>query len=311
MNNIIKRIGEAKHVVVIAHLNPDADSIGSASALYTYLLTLHKKVSFFCASNISQKLSFIPWADKIRNSFPSSADLAISLDCGDIDRLGVEIDCDLINIDHHVSNTKYGKYNLVDTSAISTASIVFDFFKYNKIPINQKIATALYAGILEDSNGFVSDTVDGMVFATAGELIDSGADYKICNKYIKKYESLSALRLKAIMLLNMSLVKDAKVALFLVTQEDMKKSGADAADCEIALEDSLCLPTVEVSVLLKENKDFTIKCSLRSNSDIDVSKIASVFSGGGHKIRAGFLVKEKLSLEELSKKVIKLIDKEI
>ena len=312
MKDIIKRIDEAKHVVVIAHINPDADSIGSASAVYTYLLTLHKKVSFFCATkNINQKLSFIPWFDKIRDSFPSSADLAISLDCGDINRLGTDLDCDLINIDHHESNSKYGLYNLVDSTSISTTKIVFELFKNSNISINKKMATALYAGLLDDSNSFLSDDVDGMTFAIAKELIDSGADYKLCNKFIKKYQSLAALKLKAIMLLDMKLHNSAKVAVFIVTSEDMQRSGAAGEDCEIALEESLFLPTVEVALLLKENKDLSIKGSLRSSCKVDVSKIASVFGGGGHKSRAGFIVREENTLDTLEKKIIKLIDKEI
>src|SRR6056300_1331129 len=103
MNDIIKRIDSAQHIVVIAHASPDADSLGSASAMYTYILTLHKKVSFFCfTKTVNPKLSFLPWFKKIRNSFPSSADLAIGFDCGSFSRLGldnVNLNCDLINID--------------------------------------------------------------------------------------------------------------------------------------------------------------------------------------------------------------------
>ena len=80
MNEILNRIDKANHIVVISHINPDADSIGSASAVYTHILRLHKKVSWFCASkNISVKLKFLPWSEKIKNSFPASADLAISV----------------------------------------------------------------------------------------------------------------------------------------------------------------------------------------------------------------------------------------
>jgi phosphoesterase RecJ-like protein len=312
MNDIIKRIDESNHIVVIAHVNPDADSIGSASAVYTHLLRLHKKVSFFCATkNINQKLSFIPWFDKIRDSFPSSADLAISLDCGDFARLGVEIECDLINIDHHESNGLYGQYNLVDSSCISTTKVLYNLFKENKISINKKMATALYAGMLDDSNGFLSDDVDGTVFAAIQVLIDSGADYKLCNKFIKRYQTLAAFRLKAIMITNMSLLCDAKIALFLVSSEDMKKSGAVGENCEAALEESLFLPTVEVAVLLKQNRDLTIKGSLRSNTNLNVSIIASKLGGGGHKNRAGFVMDSEHTLESASKEILKLISEEM
>lgn len=312
MNEIIKSIENAKHIVVIAHVNPDADSLGSASAMYTYLLTLHKKVSFFCASkNLNKKLSFIPWFEKIRDTFPSSADLAIALDCGSFSRLGVNPSCNLINIDHHASNEKYATLNLVDAHCISTTQVIHNFFLEKDIKINKKIATALYAGLLDDSNGLMSEEVDGMVFATQNMLIESGADYKLCNKFIMKYQSLAALRLKAIMLTNMSLFNNAKVTLFLVTQDDMQITGAIGEDCESALEESLFLPTVEVAILLKENDDLSLKGSLRSCGNLDARAIASKFNGGGHKGRAGFNMSRKYTLQSASEEILQLINKEI
>lgn len=312
MKEIIKRIDSAKHIVVVAHINPDADSLGSASAMYTHLLRLHKKVSFFCASkNINPKLSFIPWFEKIRNSFPSSADLAITLDCASLSRLGIEIDCDLINIDHHKSNSQFAMYNLVDSLCISTSQVLCNFFQIHGISINKKMATSLYAGLLDDSDGFMSDDVNGMVFATSNMLIESGADYKLCNKYIMKYQSLASLKLKATMLTNMSLFNDAKIALFLVSTEDMKKTGAIAEDCESALEEALYLPTVELSILLKENKNGTLKGSLRSCGDFDALSIASKFNGGGHKSRSGFTMNSEYTLQSASQEILKLVNKEI
>lgn len=312
MNEIIKRIDAAKHIVVIAHVNPDADSLGSASAMYTYLLTLHKKVSFFCASkNINPKLSFLPWFENIRDTFASSADLAISLDCGSKSRLGIELECDLINIDHHDSNSKFGDYNIVDSNCISTTEVLYDFFKVKNININKKMATALYAGLLDDSNCFLSDDIDGTTFAMSRELIECDADYKSCNKFIMKYQTLAGLKLKATMLTNMKLLGDAKIVLHLVSNEDMQRTGAIGEDCESALEESLYLPTVEIAILIRENKDFTFKVSLRSDEKFDVSKIASKYSGGGHKIRAGFNMSSEYTLQSASQEILELINKEI
>ncbi|MBU0720788.1 bifunctional oligoribonuclease/PAP phosphatase NrnA [bacterium] len=311
MSEILKRIDDAGHVVVIAHAHPDADSIGAASAFYTHLLRLHKKVSFFCVTHdINPKLKFIPWTDKIRNSFVSSADLAISFDCASRERLGVEVECDLINIDHHEINTNFGNYSLVDKSRISTTEVLFYFFKENGIEINAKMATALYAGLLDDSGGFLDEKVNGMTFALAGELIERGADYKLCNKFIMKYTTLGAFRLKAIMHKNMKLYLDAKVAVFCVSDDDMKTSGAIEEDCENSLEEALHLQSVEVALLLKQNSDFSIKGSLRSKT-ADLLKIASCFGGGGHKNRAGFTIGSSMSLENARDDILKLIYKEI
>lgn len=312
MSDILKRIDEAKHITVIAHVNPDADSLGSASAMYTHLLRLHKKVSFFCVSeNINQQLSFLPWFDKIRNSFPSSSDLAISLDCSSIDVIGVDLTCDLINVDYHDNNTKFGSLFLVDSNCISTTEVVYNLFTKNKIPINKKMATALYAGLLENSNGFLSDEVDGTIFAVVSELIMHGADYKKCNQFVMKYLTLGALRIKGIMLTNMQLFNEARIAVFCVSDDEIKMSGAAGTDCEYVLEEALYLPTVKVAFLLRQNTDFSIKCSLRSKNTLDVSVIASFFGGSGHHGRAEFNLKERTSSEGLKVEILKLINKEI
>ena len=312
MNEILRKIDKANHIVVVSHISPDADSIGSASAMYSFLLQNHKKVSWFCKTEIiDQKLSCIPWFEKIRTSFPGSVDLAISLDCADKKRIGVEIECDLINIDHHASNTLYGSVNLVKVDSISTTEILYDFFTTNGVKINKKMATALYAGLLDDSDAFLSDSVDGTTFATVKELIEQGADFKLCNKSIMKSVSLAALRLKAVMFKNMSLECDGRVALFCVSDEDMKASGADALDCEAPLEESLNLAYVEVALLLRQNSDFTIKGSLRSKSGVDVAKIASEVGGGGHVSRAGFDLNITQSLQEAKSKILILIKKDL
>ena len=312
MSKILNEIDSANHIVVISHVDPDADSISSASAMYTYLLQKHKKVSWYCQTkNIPKKLSFIPWFEKIRDSFPASADLAISLDCAHIKRLGVELKCDLINIDHHESNDNFAKFNFVEPKAISTTEVLYNFFKENSIKINKKMATAMYAGILDDSNAFMDEKVDGTTFATVRELIECGAEYKLCNKFIMKTVSLAALRLKAVMLKSMTLELDARVAVFCVSDEEMRATGADGQDCELALEESMYLPQVEVAILVRQNSDFTIKGSIRSNAKVDASKIASNFGGGGHAGRAGFDINDEVSLENIKEKVLNLIKKEI
>lgn len=312
MSEILAKIQKASHIVLISHLNPDADSLGSASAMYTFLLQQHKKVSWFCkSSQLSEKLSFLPWFETIKSLFPSSADLAIALDCANKERLGIDIECELINIDHHATNTHFGDFNFVQPAYISTTALLYDFFKANNAKINKKMATALYAGILDDSDAFLSQNVDGTTFATVCELIKLGADFQFCNKKIIKSVSLAALRLKSLMLKNMTLEQDAKVALFCVNQEDMRASGAVEQDCESPLEESLYLPHVAVALLLREQSDFGIKCSLRSNAFVDVSKIATAFGGGGHASRAGFETDKKLSLDEVKVKILDLIKKEL
>lgn len=309
--DIIEAIDKAKHVVVISHVNPDADSLSSASAVYTYMLKLHKKVSFFCASkHIDENLKFLPWLDKIKNSFPKDADLAISLDCGSYSRLGVELDIDLINIDHHQSNDNYGKYNVVDADAISTTQVLYDFFKANEIDINHKMATALYAGLIDDSSNFLSHKTDHRVFEMAKDLCHLGADSKSCSLFVSQHMSLSAYRIKGAMMLDMQLYNNGTIAVLHVDQKMMQKYGAKANDCEAALEEALHLPTVKVAILLRENKNLTLKASLRSDMSIDVNSIARHFGGGGHPHAAGFTLPDN-DMQKATQEIITLLKERI
>jgi phosphoesterase RecJ-like protein len=213
----LEEIDKAKHIVILASNNSFAD----ASALYTHMLRLHKKVSIVCESqNIDSGLSFLPWFDKLRAVVPGSADLVIDLD------LEKETLC--------------------------------NFFKLNAITINQKMATALYAGLLQRFDGFVSSSVDGTIFASVSELIEQGADYKLCNKFIMKRVSLSTLRLKAIMLKNMILINDSKEALFVISDDDLRSSGAALSEAYEIMEEALSLPYVE-SAILKNSENKILK----------------------------------------------------
>ncbi len=210
----LEAIDKAKYIVILT----SDDSFADASALYTHILRLHKKVSIVSQSQtLDSGFSFLPWFDKLRDIVPSSADVVIDLD--------LEIE---------------SLYNL---------------FKLNDITINNKMATALYAGLIQRFDGFLSNDIDGTIFADVSELINSGADYKLCNQSIMKRVSLSALRLKAIMLKNMILINDSKAALFQVNNDEFKSSGADLSEAYEIIKEGLNLPYVEIAILLdSENR---------------------------------------------------------
>ena len=126
----------------------------------------------------------------------------------------------------------------------------------------------------------------------AASLVDSGAELQACADALFHFNSLAALRLKALMLAQMQLLFEAEAVVHLVDREMMLQSGAKEVDCEAALEESMGMPHVVLGVLLRENRDGTIKGSLRSVGDLDVEKIAQHFGGGGHHHAAGFNIKE-------------------
>ena len=217
MNNILTEIDNAKHVMIVT----DAKFLSGASALYTHILRLHKKVSLVCQTDsISYKLSFLPWFEKIKVLKLASADVIIEFD-----------------------------YSSVE---------LYDFFKKSGIKINPKMATALYSGFLQESDGFLNSSVNGTTFASVGELIEAGADYKICNDFLMKRTTLASLRLKAIMLKNMVLQNSAKAAVFYISDDDIESTGASLEDCDETLKESLNLAHVELALLLNKDKEYEV-----------------------------------------------------
>ncbi len=215
---MIKAIQEASFVVI----KTNNTYLCSASSLYTYILTLHKKVSLVCEDEIETKFLFLPWIDKIRKIVPSSSDLVIDLE--------------------------------LNTSQL------YKEFSDNSIKINSKMATALYAGLLLESDGFLNSSIDGTIFAIAKELIDAKAEYKLCTQMIMKTTSLSVLRLKAILLQNMKLSQNATLASLHVSDKDLKSSGAELKDCYVVMNEALNLPHVkEVRLIKVDESDKIIK----------------------------------------------------
>jgi phosphoesterase RecJ-like protein len=311
MHTLFERIDAAEHIVLIAHRHPDADSLGSASALYSHLLRLQKKVTLFCATEaIDAHLAYLPWYDKIRHSFPADADLAIAFDCGSLSRLGAEVTCDLVNIDHHSGNEGYGTLAVVDTSAISTTQLLYERFKEAQIPINAKMATALYAGLLDDSRAFTVARTDRRAFEMAADLAGCGADIAASTRHLLQTVSLAATRLKGRMLSSLQLLHEGRVACHIVERSVLEETGARAVDCDAALDESLYLPTVETAVLIRENRDGSLKASLRTRTKRDMAAVAKRFGGGGHAHASGFEV-SGMRIDALLEILLEYLEKEV
>ena len=304
-------IDAAKHIVLIAHENPDADSLGSASAFYSYLLRTQKKVAFYCSSpTIAEHLQFIPWTDKIINRFPLDADLAISFDCGSFGRLGVDYSGELINFDHHISNEQYGTFNCIDTAAMSTAQVVYEWFIGQDIKINAKMANALYAGLVDDTKCFRDPKCTLKIFSMAHRLLELGANHEQCVNGLFNSKTLASLRLQAQMLKNMTLVLDGQLALFEVDQDLLASTGASLVDCKAVLDEAITLKIVSVVLLLAVRKRGGISLSLRSDGVVNASEMMQKYQGGGHYDRAGAKVMDK-PLAQIREEIISYIKEEL
>ena len=301
-------IEESRYILIVTHVNPDPDSIGSALALSNLFHENKIKHKVFnISSDLPQNLDFIPRFDKISDQLPAFFDLAISVDCGTYKRLGFELDSTipLINFDHHKSNNNFGAVNIVDPMKSSTAELVFEFFKHNGLYITKNSAIALYVGIYDDTLAFSLGRCDELTFEKINFLVECGASpSEIANKLLRR-DSLAKYRIIPKVLDSLELYKEGEVASIIAKEEWFKQTGAHNRDCEDALDMIMSIAVVRIAFFVRiVNGESRI--SLRSKGKIDVSKIAAEFGGGGHFNASGCTI-ETLDVEKAKEIVLKEI----
>ncbi|AZV47227.1 bifunctional oligoribonuclease/PAP phosphatase NrnA [Nautilia sp. PV-1] len=308
---IWKEIEKADNIMLIAHINPDGDALGSSLSLYPVLKKMGKKVTVFNATKpLPQYLDFLPNFNKVTNNLPKKIDLTISFDCGSFDRLGLEEKPSfLINIDHHVSNTKYGDINLIEPDYASTSQVVYDILKANGIEIDKDSALCIYTALVTDTGSFQYESVNDRVFECAADLVRCGAEPDYVAKMLFQRDRLSRLRLLAKAYETIELCCDGKVAFVEVTKEMMEITGAIKDDTDTIVNSVRALAPVEVACMLRED-DEGIKVSLRSKNYADVSKVAVKHGGGGHIRAAGATIRDEFDFEKV-KNILKEDLKEI
>ena len=297
-----EKIISSNNIVLISHINPDGDALGSSLSLYPILKRLKKNVKVFNVTKpLPMYLDFLPNFDKVTNTLPKNIDLMISFDCGSFDRLGIEERPKfLINIDHHISNTKYGDINIIDPDAASTSQVVFNMLKANNVEIDKDSATCIYTALVTDTGSFQYESVNDKVFSMASELVKSGVKPDFVAKMLFQRDRLSRLRLLAKAYDTIELYCDGKVAFVEVTKEMMEITGAIKDDTDTLVNSVRNIVSVEVACMLREDED-GIKISLRSKNYADVSKIATKYGGGGHIRAAGATLKDEFDFKKVKK----------
>lgn len=303
---IFNKINRSKKVAVISHKSPDGDCLGSGMAMYYILKKMDKNVDLYCDDSIHQNYAFL-----VNNCYNSELknvdyDLVISVDCGDLKRLGkfeqmYVNHSNTINIDHHMTNENFGVINCVEPERSSTCELLYDIFVSNECEIDLNTATALYCGIATDTGCFIHNNTKENTHIVAGKLIGTGIDLDYIHYNLFKKKSLPELRLLEESLKSLELFSDNKIAISYITQKVLKKYKQNE-NAYIGVVNMITnLEESEVGVSMVELKDNSYKISLRSKGRIDVSVIAQKFGGGGHKMAAGCKIFGK------AHKVIKLL----
>jgi len=304
---ILKTIKQYKKIVLVTHINPDADTIGSALALYEYLkFILGLNVYVFNRDLLLiQNLHFLPNYRVIKNTFPVNVDCVISLDCGAFSRLGIKKDnYFLINIDHHISNEQFGDLNIIKTDMPSNTALIYELLEKNNININKPMAINLYAGLIHDTNQFKNKMTNTFAFKMA-EKLSKKIDVNVVSNFLFNKHSLAKFRLASIGYKNVELIENATIAMVSISQKEFKQTGANLLDTDLFFNELLGLETVNVAIIIKEKSDYSSKVSLRAKEGWDMNDIAIEFKGGGHKLASGFEI--DLNIKETKEKLIKLL----
>lgn len=300
MNKINADLMGTGKVAIAGHIRPDGDCIGSCIALYQYL-TQNKtefhieKVDIYL-EHFGNEFGMLHGIEKIKHSYESDEvyDVFISLDCGSLDRLGNAVKYfntakKTINIDHHISNLNFARINHVVADASSTCEVLFGIM--NEKLITKDIAEALYVGIIHDTGVFKHSNTSERTMKIAGKLISKGINHSVLideSFYAKTYMQNQIL---GRCLMESILVLEGKVVFAAMSRKILDLYGASSADLDGVIDQLRVTKGTEVAIFIYETDYQEYKVSMRSNGEVNVSKIAVFFGGGGHIKAAGCTMK--------------------
>lgn len=330
---ILEAIKTAKTAVVVAHVNPDGDTLGSMLAIAKVLEQAGVKVDRVMHDRVPEVYSFFPDQEKVACSQDMDIDsveeydLSFSCDCGSIDRLGTaglvwqkaKTTC---NIDHHLSNPLFADLNWVDPDATSTGQVVNEIIdEFNKtkpekeLVIDKDLASLMYITLLTDTAGFRHSNTNQNAFNWASALVALGADPSdLYNRLFNQipYKSLKIIgsALADIEMQEINAKQKLNIAYTTTTRAQLDEYKADDEDTDEIVDHVMRIKNLDMCLYLREGrKPNSYKGSLRSACAIDCSKLAQKLNGGGHARAAGFNL-EAGSFKELKDKVYALIQEE-
>ena len=278
----------AKKLVIVSHVSPDGDTLGSSLALMHALCMLGKEVIMNVDDDISTVYSFLPGIAEYRRFAPEEsvdADLLVIVDASSADRAGNALDVvkspAVLNIDHHKTNTRFADYLYLDSDAAATAEIIYSLLLEMGIKLTRDIATCIYEGIYTDTGSFKYSNTTSRTLKTAAALLNYGVNPSLISDNME-LKSRSQVEMLRKVLETLTFLKDGKIAYIEIPLE--------LYDHNVETDTFISYPRyvegVEIALLFKQVEANLTRVSFRSK-EIDVAKVALSFGGGGHKKASG------------------------
>lgn len=291
-----KELLGAKKVAIAGHIRPDGDCIGSCSALYQYLMQSRSELGLdqvdVYLEPFGQEFNILSGIETIRHTydFDDIYDVFISVDCSSKDRLGnairyFESAKRTICIDHHITNDSFANVNHVVADASSTCEVLYNLM--DESLINKEIARSIYVGIVHDTGIFKHNNTSDKTMEIAAGLIRKGVDFTRIIDLTFVQKTYAQLQILGRCLMESMLLMDGKVIVSSINRSTMDFYEVTHSDLDGIIDQLRTAKGSEVAIFIYETGNSEYKVSLRSNGDVDVSRIAHYFGGGGHVKAAG------------------------
>ncbi|MBU3760050.1 MAG: bifunctional oligoribonuclease/PAP phosphatase NrnA [Candidatus Omnitrophica bacterium] len=312
---LVKGLSRYQSFLLTCHVTPEGDAIGSMLAMESLLRRMGKKTRIVCQDPFPERLPCLSRRRWLRTcdlgTRIPSFDAVVLTDCPSLARVGdvvklIRPDSVIFNIDHHVSNTRFGRYNFVRPEAAATAEVVLDIFETLKFKPTRDEAKSLYVGLATDTGSFKYGNTRAKSHLAAAELISAGINIEKINDDIHGSYSLKTIKLYERLFGRVKTAAEGAVAWASLRRLDLEKAGANDEDAEGFIDFVRYIKGVKIAFFISELPDGqSVRVSFRARGAYDVNRLATHFNGGGHRKSAGCKIKARL--EDAEQQIVQRI----
>jgi bifunctional oligoribonuclease and PAP phosphatase NrnA len=318
---MIRRIGDVlareDRFLVVTHINPDGDAIGSLLGLHLALVEMGKTSFALTRDRVPEQYTFLPGVSGILTDpsrITEPPHWIVSCDVATESRISGDIapfrkTARLVNIDHHPTNPGFGDLNLLEPGATSTAELVFRVLSAAGYRLSRDVGKCLFTGLVTDTGCFRFAGVTDRTLKIGAALLEAGFDAYEVTRYLYEEYPIRRLHLERLMLERTEILLGGKLVISTLFAEDFQQLGAEFSDSEGLVDKLRDNRGVAAGVLMTLLSDNVVRVSFRSKDEVDVSAIAGLFGGGGHRRAAG--LRSELSLSELKKRIVEAVENSI
>lgn len=288
-SEVITELKNADKILILTHVNPDGDTLGSGFALLRALLKMGKRARLINGDKINPKYNYLfenIEEDNFEPEFIMSVDVAERKLLGDeiSEKYGDKVD---LSVDHHSTTRLFAKKTYCEPDSASCCEIIYLIIKALGVDIDKDIASCVYTGCSTDTGCFKYSNVTVRTHQIAAELISLGADHSRINERMFDTKSMNNIMLERMCLESLQSFAEGRVAVIVATQEMLKKSGTDKSALDAIKPLTRQIEGVKVGITVKEEESGAVGVSIRTDEDVDASAICAHFGGGGHVRAAG------------------------